>query len=178
MSKVLQESGSRNLPSSTEANPRDHVKSILTTVETDTTPISRIGPSRYAVSGPQNKEGSYRLKDLDAYSIRTTLFDDALPPKEKDLGSFTLPCIINNLCFNKALADLGASVSVMHFSTNTKLRLGELAPTKLVVELADRTMKRPKEIVENVLVRIDKFVFPVDFVVFDMPEDIKTPLIL
>ncbi|GJR94095.1 reverse transcriptase domain-containing protein [Tanacetum coccineum] len=171
MSKVLQERGYGNLPSSSETNPRDHVKSISTTVETDTTPIRHIGPSRYA-------EGSYELKDLDAYSIGTTLLDDALPTKEKDPGSFTLPCIINNLCFNNALADLRASVSVMPFSTYTKLGLGELAPTKLIVELADSTVKCPKGIGENVLVGIDKFVFPVDFIVLDMPEDIKTPLIL
>ncbi|GJV20874.1 gag-pol polyprotein [Tanacetum coccineum] len=124
------------------------------------------------------EDGSYELKDLDAYSIRTTLLDDALPTKEKDPGSFTLPCIINNLCFNKALTDLGASISVMPFSTYTKLGLGELAPTKLIVELADRTVKRPKGIAKNVLVGIDKFVFPVDFIILDMPKDIKTPLIL
>nr|GFA68270.1 hypothetical protein [Tanacetum cinerariifolium] len=48
---------------------------------------------------------------------------DALPPKEKDTGSFTLSCIINNMCFDKALADLRASVSVMHYSTFTNLGL-------------------------------------------------------
>nr|GEX74520.1 hypothetical protein [Tanacetum cinerariifolium] len=156
--------GSENLPSSTKTNPRDHVKSISTTVETDTTLIRRIRPSRYTVSGPQNSklffmpsqatipfpsrlyddccdddEGSYELKNLDAYSIRTTLLDDALPTKEKNPGSFTLPCIIHKLCLNNAFADLEASVSVMPFSTYTKLGLGELAPTKLIVELADRT---------------------------------------
>ncbi|GKA61338.1 hypothetical protein Tco_0760745 [Tanacetum coccineum] len=90
-------------------------------------------------------EGSYRLKDLDAYAIETTLLNDALPPKEKDTGSFTLPCIISNLCFNKALFDLRASVSVMPFSIYTNLELGKLAPTKLIVELADRAVKRPKD---------------------------------
>ncbi|GJS90392.1 putative reverse transcriptase domain-containing protein [Tanacetum coccineum] len=78
----------------------------------------------------------------------------------------------------RPLADLGASVSVMPFSTYTNLGLGKLAPTKFIVELADRTMKHPKGISEDVLVGIDKFVFPVDFIVLDMPEDIKTPLIL
>ncbi|GKD10187.1 integrase, catalytic region, zinc finger, CCHC-type containing protein, partial [Tanacetum coccineum] len=76
------------------------------------------------------------------------------------------------------LAALGASVSVMPFSTYTKLGLGELAPTKLIVELADRIVKHPKGIAENVLVWINKFVFPIDFIVLDMPEDIKNPLIL
>ncbi|GKD87528.1 hypothetical protein Tco_1358682 [Tanacetum coccineum] len=84
----------------------------------------------------------------------------ALPPKEKEPGSFTIPCNINNIYFEKSLADLAD------------------APTKLIVELADRTMKHPKCIAENVLVGIDKFIFPVDFIVLDMPDDIKTPLIL
>ncbi|GKE07272.1 gag-pol polyprotein [Tanacetum coccineum] len=71
-----------------------------------------------------------------------------------------------------------ASVSVMPFSTYINLGLGKLAPTKLIVELADRTVKHPKGIAENVLVEIGKFVFPVDFIILDMPEDVKVPLIL
>ncbi|GJS40133.1 ribonuclease H-like domain-containing protein [Tanacetum coccineum] len=138
MSKPLQERGFGSLPSSTETNSRDHVKSISTAVETNTTPIRRIGSTRYAVSEPQN----------------TTLLDDSLPQKEKDPGSFTLPCYTNNICFEKALADLGASVSVMPLSTYLNLGLGELAHTKLTVKLADRKVKHPKGITENVLVGI------------------------
>ncbi|GKB78837.1 reverse transcriptase domain-containing protein, partial [Tanacetum coccineum] len=99
-----------------------------------------------------------------------TLKDD-LPLKENDPESLTLPCNINNMCFDKALADLGASVSVMPYLTFTNPGLGKLAPTKLIIELTDKTVKRPKGIAENVLVGIDKFVFPVDFIVLDMPED-------
>ncbi|GKA33607.1 putative ribonuclease H-like domain-containing protein [Tanacetum coccineum] len=97
---------------------------------------------------------------------------------EKDPGSFTLPCFINNVCFDNALADLGASVSIMPLSTYHNLGLGELAHTKLTVELADKIVKYPKGIDENMLVGIDKFVFPVDFIILDIPEDIKVPLIL
>ncbi|GKE09569.1 putative reverse transcriptase domain-containing protein [Tanacetum coccineum] len=97
---------------------------------------------------------------------------------EKDPKSFTLPCFINNVCFDNALVDLGASISVMPLSTYLNLGLGELAHTKLTVELADRTMKYPKGIAENVLVGIGKFIFLVDFIILDMPEDIKVPLIL
>ncbi|GJX72240.1 hypothetical protein Tco_0309411, partial [Tanacetum coccineum] len=97
---------------------------------------------------------------------------------EKDPGGFTLPCYINNVSFNNALADLGASVSVMPRSTYLNLGLDELAHTKLTVELADRTVKYPKRIAENVLVCIGKFVFPVDFIILEMPEDVKVPLIL
>ncbi|GKD60125.1 putative reverse transcriptase domain-containing protein [Tanacetum coccineum] len=66
----------------------------------------------------------------------------------------------------------------MPLLTYLNLGLGELANTKLTVELADRTVKYPKGIAENVLVGIGKFVFPVDFIVLDMPEDVKVPLIL
>ncbi|GKC70189.1 hypothetical protein Tco_1116072 [Tanacetum coccineum] len=74
---------------------------------------------------------------LDAY-------DHTLPPKEKDLRSFTLPCFIYNICFDKALVDLGASVSVMSFSTYANLGLGILSDTRLTIELADRTIKQPR----------------------------------
>ncbi|GJT41215.1 hypothetical protein Tco_0941080 [Tanacetum coccineum] len=60
---------------------------------------------------------------------------------------------------------------------NDPRRLGELAHTRLTVELADRTVKYPKGIAKNVLVGIGKFTFPVDFIILDMPEDIKVPLI-
>ncbi|GJY60494.1 hypothetical protein Tco_0461151 [Tanacetum coccineum] len=163
MSKVLQERGFGSLPSSTEANPRDQVKSISTTIEADSYPIRRIGSSQYAVSTGQNP-----------YSEAS----QSIPQKEKDPGSFTLPCFINNVCFDNALVDLGASVSVMPLSTYLNLGLGELAHTKLTVELADRTVKYPKGIAKNVLVGIGKFTFPVDFIILDMPEDIKVPLIL
>ncbi|GJZ42641.1 putative reverse transcriptase domain-containing protein [Tanacetum coccineum] len=72
----------------------------------------------------------------------------------------------------------GASVSVMPLSTYLNLGLGEIAHTRLTVELADRTVKYLKGITENVLVGIVKFTFPVDFIILDMPEDIKVPLIL
>ncbi|GJU45381.1 hypothetical protein Tco_1202647 [Tanacetum coccineum] len=74
--------------------------------------------------------------------------------RKKDPGSFTLPYFINNVCFNNALIDLGASVSVMPLLTYLNLRLCRLAHTRLTVELADRTVKYPKGIAKNVLVGI------------------------
>ncbi|GJT99932.1 putative reverse transcriptase domain-containing protein [Tanacetum coccineum] len=201
MSKVLQERGFGSLPSSTKTNPRDQVKSISTTIEADSHSIRRIGSSQYAVSTGQNstllyksrqttipfpsrldyhyckeEEGNYGPKFTKAYGA--SHINNAIPQKEKDPGSFTLPCFINNTCFDNALVDLGASVSVMPLSTYLNLGLGELAHTRLTVELADRTVKYPKGIAENVLVGIGKFTFPVDFIILDMPEDIKVPLIL
>ncbi|GJZ04290.1 putative reverse transcriptase domain-containing protein [Tanacetum coccineum] len=122
-------------------------------------------------------KGSYGPQFSKTYSEASHI-NNSIPKKEKDPGSFTLPCFINNVFFDNALADLGANISVMPLSTYLNLGLGELAHTKLTVELADRTVKYPKGIVENVLVGIGKFVFPIDFIILDMPEDIKVPLIL
>ncbi|GJR80813.1 hypothetical protein Tco_0151598 [Tanacetum coccineum] len=124
----------------------------------------------------EEEEGNYGPKFMEAYGA--SHINNPIPRKEKDPGSFTLPCFINNTCFDNALVDLGASVSVIPLSAYLNLGLGELAHTKLTVELADRTVKYPKGIVKNVLLGIGKFVFPIDFIFLDMPEDIKVPLIL
>ncbi|GKC78602.1 zinc knuckle CX2CX4HX4C containing protein, partial [Tanacetum coccineum] len=101
-----------------------------------------------------------------------------LPPKETDPGSFVLPCIIGNTMVSNALADLGASISVMPFSMFKRLGLGNPRSINLVIEMADRSMQSPKRIVENVLVKIHKFIFPVDFVILDIVKDNKVPIIL
>ncbi|GJW61455.1 hypothetical protein Tco_0110790 [Tanacetum coccineum] len=165
------ERGFRSPPSSIEVNPRDQVKSISTTIEADLCPIHLILDNHY-----YEEEGNYGPKFMEAYGA--SHIDKTIPRKEKDPGSFTLPCFINNVCFDNALVELGANVSVMPLSTYLNLGLSELAHTKLTVELADRTVKYPKAIAENILVGIGKFTFPIDFIILDMPEDIKGPLIL
>ncbi|GJR60937.1 hypothetical protein Tco_1503099 [Tanacetum coccineum] len=120
----------------------------------------------------EGKCGPKFLEDCGAY------YQQRHYPESDRPGSFTLPCFINDFCFDNALVDLGASVSVMPLSTYLNLILGELVHTRLTVELADRIVKYPKGITENVLVGIDKFTFPVDFIILDMPEDIRVPLIL
>ncbi|GJW95078.1 hypothetical protein Tco_0174750 [Tanacetum coccineum] len=135
-------------------------------------------PSRLNDCYCEEKKGSYGLQFSESYSYGASHIDKSIPRKEKDPGSFTLPCYINNVCFDNALADLGASVSVMSLSTYLNLGLDELAYTKLIVELTDRTVKYPKGIAKNVLVEIGKFVFPVDVIILDMLENIKVPLIL
>ncbi|GJR72927.1 reverse transcriptase domain-containing protein [Tanacetum coccineum] len=188
ISKVLQERGSGSLPSSTKTNSSDHVKSISTTVEADTPSICRIEPIPLIEDSFEENEALEKLlieNPRMGYQIEAStnvhdsaILEDSLHPKEKDPGSFTIPFYINNICFEKALSDLGASVSVMSYSTFTNLGLCELAPTKLIVELVDRIIKHPNGIAEIVLVGINKFIFLVDFVVLDMTEHIKVPLIL
>nr|GEX25835.1 hypothetical protein [Tanacetum cinerariifolium] len=97
----------------------------------------------------EEKKGSYGSQLLDAYSYGALHIDNSIPPKEKDPRSFTLPCYINNVFFDTALADIRSSVSVMPLPTYLNLGLGELAHTKLTVELPDRTVKYPKGIAKN-----------------------------
>ncbi|KAL8475059.1 hypothetical protein ACS0TY_031468 [Phlomoides rotata] len=108
----------------------------------------------------------------------SALLEKHLPQKMKDLGSFTIMCDMGNGVRKKALCDLGASINLMPLSIFEKLNNGELLPTSLTLQLVDRSTTIPKGIVEDVLVKIDKFVFPADFVVLDMEEDEKVPIIL
>ncbi|GKB73125.1 uncharacterized protein Tco_0934537 [Tanacetum coccineum] len=101
-----------------------------------------------------------------------------IPIKEKDPRSFTIPCAIGKVGIDKALADLGASISLMPYSMFVRLKLGELKPTHMCIELANKSTQYPRGIAENVIVKIDKFVFPVDFVVLDMEEDFRILIIL
>ena len=108
----------------------------------------------------------------------SAILQNKLPPKLKDPGSFTIPCVIGDIYFNKALCDLGASINLMPLSIFRKLGVGEVKPTMMSLQLADRSIKHPRGIIEDVLVKLDKLIFPVDFVVLDMEEDREVPLIL
>ncbi|XP_010246432.1 PREDICTED: uncharacterized protein LOC104589722 [Nelumbo nucifera] len=101
-----------------------------------------------------------------------------LPQKLKDPGSFTIPFTIGSLKINKALCDLGANINLIPYSVFKKLGLSEPRPTRVALQLVDRSIKHPRGIIEDVLVKVDKFIFPVDFIVLDMQEDVDVPLIL
>ena len=101
-----------------------------------------------------------------------------MPPKLKDLRSFTIPCSIGNSIFEKALCDLGASINLMPLSIFRKLGLGEANPTTITLQLADKSLTHPQGIIEDVLVKVDNFIFPTDFIVLDMEEDKEVPIIL
>ncbi|KAJ0870421.1 putative retrotransposon gag domain, aspartic peptidase domain superfamily [Helianthus annuus] len=102
---------------------------------------------------------------------------DKLPEKLTDPGVFTIPCLFGSGVENHALADLGASINLMPYSFYEKLGLGELKPSRMTLSLADKSVKYPRGVVENLLVKVDRFVFPADFVVLDMEADEKVPLI-
>ena len=89
------------------------------------------------------------------------------PPKYKDLGCPTISCTIGDYIMEHALLDLGASVNLIPFSVYKKLGLGELKPTSVILQLADRSVRESRGIVEDVLVKIEQFYYPVDFIVLD-----------
>ncbi|XP_073017880.1 uncharacterized protein [Primulina eburnea] len=107
----------------------------------------------------------------------SAILQKKLLQKLKDPGSFTIPCIIGSTHVNKALCDLGASINLMQFSIYRDLELGEVKPTTITLQLADRSLTYPHGIVEDVLVKVEKFIFPADFVILDMEEDQDSPLI-
>ncbi|GJX99768.1 reverse transcriptase domain-containing protein [Tanacetum coccineum] len=101
-----------------------------------------------------------------------------LPSKEKDPGSFTIPCQVSHLQIKNAFADLGASISLMPCTMYEKLGLGEPKPTRMSLKLADRLIQYPREIVKNVLIKVHKFFLPIDFVILDMPKDSRILILL
>ncbi|GJW22196.1 putative reverse transcriptase domain-containing protein [Tanacetum coccineum] len=161
--EIKKERGFGSLPSSTETNPRDQVKSISTTIEADLNSIRRIGSNQYTVSTGQNNTLLYKSRQ------KTVPFPS---------------CLDNHYCEEegnygpKFTESYGASHINNVIPQNEKDPRSELAHIRLTVELADRIVKYPKGIAKNVLVGIGKFTFLIDFIILDIPEDVKVPLIL
>nr|GEU82687.1 reverse transcriptase domain-containing protein [Tanacetum cinerariifolium] len=101
-----------------------------------------------------------------------------LPKKLRDHGKFLIPCDFSGIDVCHVLADLGVSINLMPLSIWKKLSLPELTPTRMTLELADRSITRPKGVIEYVFVKVGKFQFPTDFVVVDFEADPRVPLIL
>jgi hypothetical protein len=118
------------------------------------------------------------LKDLVTIKRKTNVLKKAymteqvssilqckLPIKYKDPGCPTIACMIRVSQINRALLDLRVSVNFLPYLVYLQLGLGELKPTTVTLQLNDRSMKRPRGIIENVLIKVDKFYFLVDFIV-------------
>jgi len=101
-----------------------------------------------------------------------------LPPKHKDPGSVTIPCSIGEVTVGKVLIDLGASINLMPLSMCRRLGELEIIPTRMTLQLADRSITRPYGVIEDMLVRVKHFIFPTDFVVMDICEGNGIPIIL
>ncbi|XP_023760786.1 uncharacterized protein LOC111909226 [Lactuca sativa] len=113
---------------------------------------------------------------LSEQSLRAVLGE--LPKKMGDPGRLTLPCAFGNNLKTYALSDSWASINLMPFSFYQKLNIQKMKATKMTIHMANRSVIHPRGIVEDILVKIGKFVFPVDFVIMDMKEDANILIIL
>ncbi|KAK4381432.1 hypothetical protein Sango_2968700 [Sesamum angolense] len=106
----------------------------------------------------------------------SSVINRKLPEKCKDPGMFTLPCIIGNKRIERAMLDLGASINVMPYSVYQALNLSTLQDTNVIIQLADRSYVRPMGLVEDVLVKVNDLLFPVDFYILKMGvEGVNNP---
>ena len=105
-------------------------------------------------------------------------FPQRLVKKTEDPGAFTIPCTVGSLHFTKALCDLGASINLMPLLIYKKLGLGDPKPAAMRLLMADRTVKRPLGILHDVLIKVESFIFLVDFLILDCEVDFEVPIIL
>ncbi|GKD23692.1 reverse transcriptase domain-containing protein [Tanacetum coccineum] len=125
-----------------------------------------------------NKEKFLEIAKIPLNENCSVMLLKKLPEKLGDPGKFLIPCNFPGMDICHALADLGASINLMHLSIWKKLSLPELTPTRMTLELADRSITHPKGVTEDIFVKIRTFHFPTDFVVVNFEADPRVPLIL
>ena len=120
--------------------------------------------------------GEFETVALTQESSR--MLQSKIPQKMKDPGSFTIPYSIDTKYSGKALCDLGVSVNIIPLLVFKQLGVGECRPTTVTLQLVDRSHVYPEGKIEDVLVKVDKFIFPVDFIVLDFEADKEVAIIL
>ncbi|GJY24691.1 reverse transcriptase domain-containing protein [Tanacetum coccineum] len=125
-----------------------------------------------------NKEKLLELVKIPLNENCSAMLLKKLPEKLGDPGKFLIPCEFPGMEICYALADLGASINLMPLSIWKKLSLPELSPTRMTLELADRSITYPKGLAEDVYIKVRKFHFPAYFVVVNFEADPRVPLIL
>ncbi|GJY37577.1 reverse transcriptase domain-containing protein, partial [Tanacetum coccineum] len=125
-----------------------------------------------------NKEKLLELAKIPLNENCLAMLLKKLPEKLGDPSKFLIPCNFPGMDVCHALDDLGASINLMPLSIWKKLSLPELTPTRITLELADRSIIYPKGLAKDVFVKVGKFYFPTDFVVVDFKADPRVPLIL
>ncbi|XP_016567063.1 uncharacterized protein LOC107865274 [Capsicum annuum] len=108
----------------------------------------------------------------------SAIMSSKIAEKKEDPRAFIIPCTIRMHIFVKALCDLGAGINLMPFAIYKKIRLDTPTPTSMRLLMANRSIKRPVEILFDVLVKVEKFIFSMDFVVLDYEIDQEVPIIL
>ncbi|GKC13786.1 reverse transcriptase domain-containing protein [Tanacetum coccineum] len=126
----------------------------------------------------RNKEKLEEIAITTVNAECSAIIMNKVPEKLKDPGKFLIPCILQELNRTSALADSGASINLLPHSIYKKLGLEALTPTRMTLELANRSITHPMGIAEDVVVRVDGFTFLADFVVVNFEPDPRVPIIL
>ncbi|CAM8983909.1 unnamed protein product [Rhodiola kirilowii] len=108
----------------------------------------------------------------------SAIVQSRMPKKMQDQGSFSIPISLEKIEIDRALCDLGASISLIPYSLYEKIDMGELHPTTISLKLADRSSRVPNGVLRDVPIKVGKFFIPVDFYVLDMDSEQETPVIL
>nr|GEU53279.1 reverse transcriptase domain-containing protein [Tanacetum cinerariifolium] len=159
------------LPSNTISNPKGKMKAITTR-----SGVAYEGPLIHTNPSPKKavEQKTKETTDKEQTNFQGTMLVKNLPEKLGDPNKFLIPCDFPEMNVCHSLADLGASINLMPLSIWKKLSLPELTPTRMTLELADRSITHPKGVVEDIFVKVGKFHFPIDFVVVDFEADPRT----
>ncbi|GJX90525.1 DNA-directed DNA polymerase [Tanacetum coccineum] len=202
-SNAASTSGLGSLPSNTVSNPKGDVKAITTRigafydgpqVPPPTTSLPKenlhfelsfadalLHMPKFALMFRKLLHNKDKIIELTKNSVNencSTVILKKFPEKLRHPGRFLIPCDFPDMDECLALADLGASINLMHLSIWKELNLLDLTKTRMILELADRTISTPTGIAEDVFVKVGTFFFPADFVVVDYIADPWVPLIL
>ncbi|KAL4363682.1 hypothetical protein GQ457_04G024510 [Hibiscus cannabinus] len=119
-----------------------------------------------------------RIEEFETAAATETclaLMHNKVSAKKTDPGSFTIDCLIGHNYPTKTLCDPGASINLMPKYIFQKLGIGEAKPTTVMLQLADHSYVQPEGKIEDILVQVDKFIFPVDFLILDYKPSIEQP---
>ncbi|GKB76251.1 reverse transcriptase domain-containing protein [Tanacetum coccineum] len=126
----------------------------------------------------RNKEKLEEIAITTVNAECSAIILNKVPEKLEDPGKFLIPCALQELDRTNALADSEASINLLPHSIYKQLGLGALKPTRMTLELANRSVTHPMGIAEDVVVRVDGFTFLADFVVVNFEPDPRVPIIL
>jgi len=125
-----------------------------------------------------SKKRTIEHNETIALTRESSVIIEKPPPNLRDPGSFAIPCMIGSETIDKALCDLGASVSLLPLSLFKRMGIGELKPSKMTLKLADRSTINPVGFVEDIPVKIERIYILGDFIVVDIEEDPDVPILL
>ncbi|GJW86959.1 reverse transcriptase domain-containing protein [Tanacetum coccineum] len=164
MQKVFMERPQGAFSSNTKPNPREQVNSIMTR--------SRLTTAEPSIPPPVHPTPRVKVEKEPE-----TLMDE-VPKKLKDPRKFLIPCILQDLEVYNSLADSRASINLMPLSIYEKLGVGPLKPTRMTLELANRSVTFPIGIAEDVIIKVEKINFLADFIIVDFEANPRVPIIL